>query len=368
MLDAGADPSLLYFNADSGAPFSNSSYSMELWFGPLQTLKALLDKSAPLVTPNSTGNPGFEEVPLLIIARSSSYNNHIDTAEKFVLLIERGADANVYDKHGSNALHIVMRYMPLQFDKRALEELYDILMILVTARAWVYRMNQGGETVSDVAVANGYRDLWIRVLEDCGYDADMVMKYRKGPGVPRPTQRTKLSFKEYCQRRASPTCLSRVVGVGEIEPANIGEVCIPEPLCYGPMCCHKVSDIPGDRWNCAVLHGADFCANCESFIRLIQFTYSDGKCGNANVKNGEIQDEQHMIREYGHEPFENGNFQNHLLGINESENDTRIGIEHDEEDFVPPSSIDLEDFGFDAREAESEERDFMRLFIIDDWD
>lgn len=76
-----------------------------------------------------------------------------------MLLTEREADANVNSNSGSNALHIVMRYMSLQFEKRALEELYDILMILVTARAWVYRMNQRGETVSDVAVANGYRDL-----------------------------------------------------------------------------------------------------------------------------------------------------------------------------------------------------------------
>jgi hypothetical protein len=47
MLDAGADPSLLCSNTDFSASFLNSSFSMELWFGPVQTLKALLDTSAP---------------------------------------------------------------------------------------------------------------------------------------------------------------------------------------------------------------------------------------------------------------------------------------------------------------------------------
>ena len=204
------------------------------------------------------------------------------------------------------------------------------------------------------------RRLWLR----CGDGYEVPQR----AGVPRPTQRTKLSFKEYCQRRTSPTCLSRVARAGEIELANVDEACIHEPLCYGPMCSRKVSDVSMDRWNRAVCHRADFCANCEDFNRLIQFTSSDGICGNANVKNGEIQDELHMIRENGHELFENGNFQNHLLEIDESQNNTRIGIKHGEEGYVPPSSIDLDDFGFDAREAESGERDFMKLFIIDDWD
>lgn len=38
MLDAGADPSLLFFSSDFGGSFLISSFSMELWFGPLVSL------------------------------------------------------------------------------------------------------------------------------------------------------------------------------------------------------------------------------------------------------------------------------------------------------------------------------------------
>jgi hypothetical protein len=322
----------------------------------------------PLVTPNRTGNLDVEEPPLLILAKSSSYNNHVDTAEKLLLLIERGAKPNVYDSCRNNALHIVMRYMPLLFDKRAIDEMYDILMILVTGRAYVYATNDWGETVSDVALENGYGDTWLRVLEDCGYDIGIVLSYRKGPGIPRPTPRSKLSFMEYCQRRPSLTGSSRVFGASESEPGNTREACAHGPLCNGPLCRLKVSAISGDRWNCAMCRGADFCANCEAFNRLIQFTSPDGKCGNANAKSGEIQDYQLKIRENGHRPCGNENLQNDLLGIGESLNDTNIDIEHDKEDFVPPSSLDLEDLEVDVQDTESEERDFMKLFLINVWD
>jgi hypothetical protein len=260
-----------------------------------------------------------------------------------------------------------MRYKPLLYDKRVLDELYDILMILVTGRAYVYAMNDWGETVSDVAFENGYRDIWIRVLEDCGYDIEVVLSYRKGPNVPRPTQRSKLPFKEYCKRRASSSISSHVVGVSEIDLTNFSEVCLHGPLCNGPLCRLKTSAIAGDRWNCAECHKVNFCANCEAFNRLIQFSTSDGKCGNANAKSGEIKDDQQNNKEDRHELCENGNFQNDLLGIDESQDDATIGIDHDDENFGPQSNIDLENLEFDAQLAESEERDFMEFFVIDDW-
>jgi hypothetical protein len=68
-----------------------------------------------------------------------------------------------------------------------------------------------------------------------------------------------------------------------------------------------------------------------------------------------------------HKPCENGNCRNDLQEMDESQNDTSMGIEQDEEDSAPPSSIDLGDWDFGAQDAESEERDFMKLFIIDDW-
>jgi hypothetical protein len=95
------------------------------------------------------------------------------------------------------------------------EEVYDILMILITAGADVYAVNNNGKTVSDIAFETGYEYFWKKILEECGYDAESVFASRKEPsGHPNaqhketsPPQRCKLSFKEYYQRRIP---LSRV--------------------------------------------------------------------------------------------------------------------------------------------------------------
>src|ERR1700722_16591298 len=119
-------------------------------------------------------------------------------------------------------------------------------MILVTWRAYVYATNDWGETVSDVALEIGYRDIWIRVLEDCGYDVDIVLNYRKGPGVPRPTPRSKLSFKEYCQRRASSAGFGRVKEAKKTNVAPVQEGCSHGLHCKGPLCQLTVSSVSVD--------------------------------------------------------------------------------------------------------------------------
>jgi hypothetical protein len=172
-----------------------------------ETVRALMDAEIPFITPNSTGNVGLEEPPILILARSASNRDNI--AEKFALLIERGADPNVRDNEGDSCLHILMSSKHLPERHLAEKELPDILMVLVTGGADVFATNDYGDTVSDVAIRSGYRYIWKQVLGDCGYNAEAVLSYSPiwSTGLNDKeeeallSQCSKLSLKDYRQRR-----------------------------------------------------------------------------------------------------------------------------------------------------------------------
>jgi ankyrin repeat protein len=66
----------------------------------------LMDAGKPFITLSSTSNAGLEEPPVLILARS--IGNRDGMAEKFALLIERGANYNVQDNEGDLCIHILM--------------------------------------------------------------------------------------------------------------------------------------------------------------------------------------------------------------------------------------------------------------------
>jgi ankyrin repeat protein len=166
-----------------------------------------MDVGKPFISANSTGNAELEEPPILILARSIS--NRDDVADKFALLIERGAHPNVRDNEGDSCLHIIMSYNHLPERRSAEKELPDILMILVTGGADVFATNHHGDTVSHAALRSGYTYIWKQVLEDCGYNAEAVLSYSPiwtaGLNDQQEeallSQRSKLSLKDYCQRR-----------------------------------------------------------------------------------------------------------------------------------------------------------------------
>jgi hypothetical protein len=166
-----------------------------------------MDVGKPFIGPNSTGNAGLEEPPILILARSIS--NRDVVADKFALLIERGADPNVRDNEGYSCLHIIMSYEHLPERRLAEKELPDILMVLVTGGADVFATSHGGETVSHAAIRNGYTYIWKQVLKDCGYNSEAVLNYSPiwTAGLDDQqeeallSQRPNLSLKDYCQRR-----------------------------------------------------------------------------------------------------------------------------------------------------------------------
>lgn len=269
-----------------------------------------------------------------------------------MLLLERGANTDVYDDRGCNALHIVMRYMPLLFDARALEEIYDILMMLVTSGADVYATNYWNETPSDVALDNGYRDIWIRVLWDCGYHAEAVLGYRKGSTTLRPTQRTRLSFKEYCQQRASSTSFGCVEEASEMDVTNVQKGCSHGPHCKGPLCRLMVSSVSVDRYMCSSCDDdTTFCSNCKAFERLVQFNTSDGRCRNLNADATGRRDDEKGI--------------DSCKGDKDEKNDTNTPSNGD---FPAPSSIALKGLELEGMHGVTEDQDFMKLFINDEWE
>ena len=160
----------------------------------------------PFITSNSTGNSELEYPPILILA-ASCYEDvgFYDTADKFVLLIQRSADIHACDADGKNCLHILME----NGGPTHREQMYDVLMVLLTAGADVFATTKCGRTVSYFARKHGYGDLWRQVLEECGYDTRPLLVFSRyhfslyalhEEACPR--QRCKLSFEEYCRRRS----------------------------------------------------------------------------------------------------------------------------------------------------------------------
>jgi hypothetical protein len=132
--------------------------------------------------------------------------------DKVALLLTRGADISIRESDGDNFLHIIMATPATHGVSLHSRELKDILMLLVTAGADVYAVNDYGVTVSQYARQNGYTPLWYNVLKTCGYDVkdvcqesytshgwsssvDVSLNRRQSVRTP------KLSFSEYLEIR-----------------------------------------------------------------------------------------------------------------------------------------------------------------------
>jgi hypothetical protein len=160
----------------------------------------------PFISPNSNGNSGLEYPPILILA-GSCYEDvgFYDTADKFVLLIQRGAYIHARDADGKNCLHILME----NGGPTHREQMYDVLMVLLTAGLDIYATTKCGQSVSNFARKHGYADLWRQVLAECGYDTRPFLVFSRSHldlyalhEEVCPRQRCKLSFEEYCRRRS----------------------------------------------------------------------------------------------------------------------------------------------------------------------
>jgi len=160
MLEAGADPSMLFSFENGRGTTLRSFFADELRFGSLQMLQILLDVGDPFINPNSTGNAELEEPPLLILAGWCWSDSCCDLAEKLLLLIERGANLHVRDALGRSCLHSVLRWGRPMDNSLSAGGLYDILMILVTGGATVSATTKQGQTVSDIARLFGYGNVW----------------------------------------------------------------------------------------------------------------------------------------------------------------------------------------------------------------
>ena len=198
-------------------------------------MRAILDSDCPSISPNSTGADHIELPPLLTLAyMHSSPCVECQTPDKIALLLARGADVNARDTLGNTCLHAVMDYDPLPdcVGKSRLErkdDLRDILMLMITAGADVYAINDNGETVSAIAHLRGHFKMWSEVLEACGYDVYKVYAGEEisiGWSSAVDSARTglraeRLSFKQYLEQRKA---FSRVEEVWDCEDAEEEQV------------------------------------------------------------------------------------------------------------------------------------------------
>lgn len=153
-----------------------------------------MDHGAPFIDPNFLGSTPSGLTPILLLANTHArvctwgYSEMIDISDKIALLLCRGADVSRRDQVGNNCLHLAMDYFPLVAPSQVHSkgeyariirqhlELEDILMLLVTAGADVYAIDDFGISISEVAINRGHQKLWETVLTSCGYDIDEVIE------------------------------------------------------------------------------------------------------------------------------------------------------------------------------------------------
>ena len=137
-----------------------------------------MDLGSPFIGPNHTGSvlDCAESYPLLELAVSFSgiFGDSMDLANKFALLLTRGADANQKDSTGRNCLHYALRLHSRsrsstwsEFKTEILDELKDILMLAITAGADIYAMAEDGDTPHLTARQMGLAEMWHEVLDSC---------------------------------------------------------------------------------------------------------------------------------------------------------------------------------------------------------
>lgn len=109
-------------------------------------------------------------------------------------------------------------------------ELKDILMLLVSAGADVYAVNDLGESPSDIAWRNDHEREWREALEECGYDPDEVDLHEEEEatcwtsGIDASTikvQPEHLSFSEYLEIRK--VMMNRFVEISEFSGPETSE-------------------------------------------------------------------------------------------------------------------------------------------------
>ena len=114
-------------------------------------------------------------------------------------------------------------------------ETKDIVMLMITAGADVYAVNNAGESVSDTAHLFGHSQLWAECLEACGYDVDEV---HHGTNIdvglssavdPQYTshssERTsKLSFADYLKFRKVFSPATEIIDLEDAENERVQEL------------------------------------------------------------------------------------------------------------------------------------------------
>ena len=180
----------------------------------------ILDYGYPFVTPNSITGSGKtllgELVRIFVSASSNLYAEAFQIPSKIALLLSRGADPSLCDQRGDNFLHRVLlsRRKYSTYDGLVTpefnEELKDILMLLITAGADVFAVNNYGQRVCDIAIGSDIWLEWEEALEECGHDPEAILNFvdegdqGRSTAIDIPskaTQRSLLILSEYLEIR-----------------------------------------------------------------------------------------------------------------------------------------------------------------------
>jgi hypothetical protein len=195
--------------------------------GYQETTKFLLDFGTPFISPDAMASIRPDITPLMILVNlhRSGGAEQYKIADKVALLLRRGANPNTRSACGCTCLHILLSYSHQDSRRKfrmSAEEreicLKDILMLMITAGADVYAVDDDGDSVTDITFIFDHEDVWYESLIDCGYNPDEVYQGNEaGTGwsssvdphyaQPSETQKPKLTFAEYLRiRRANGLC------------------------------------------------------------------------------------------------------------------------------------------------------------------
>ena len=188
-------------------------------------VKALIDLGKPFVSLESIDdNLPIETVPLLLLAyvHSQNFDANYQMPDKVGLLLTRGANVKARSARGKTCLHRVFsKHLHHDRDCWCLDgsllwrhqcRTKDIVILMITAGADVWAVDEYGQSVSDIAISSGQQTLWTEALKYCGIDIKGVLARPKfdpahstalSPeyGQPPRSVTSKMSFEEYLVRR-----------------------------------------------------------------------------------------------------------------------------------------------------------------------
>jgi hypothetical protein len=199
-----------------------------------------LDFGSPLGGPNFFEDYSGYESPFLYLCRHYSrardkYRDFIfETADKLALLLSRGADVSERDRLGNNCLHLILDFEDSDVHGRYARdnpnELRDVLMLLVTAGADVYAINDHDLSVSEMADVHDHISTWTAVLTTCGVEIEEVRRDRFlnrplsssiAPELQEAScvsrQRSKISLHDYLQGRISESSITAIGSTEDLE-------------------------------------------------------------------------------------------------------------------------------------------------------